>query len=104
MPARTIPLVTDQVYHVFNKTQGNEPLFVSSVLAKLVRDTLWYYQFARTPMKLSHFLRLSIQDRDSLKTSLPASGQLMSILSYCFMPNHYHLLLKQKQDGGISTY
>jgi len=23
MPARTIPLITNQIYHIFNKTQGD---------------------------------------------------------------------------------
>ena len=30
--------------------------------------------------------------------------RLVSILAYCVMPNHFHLLLKQEVEGGISTY
>ncbi|MBI2485234.1 transposase [Candidatus Uhrbacteria bacterium] len=28
----------------------------------------------------------------------------MSIISYCLIPNHFHLAMRQEQDGGISKY
>lgn len=28
----------------------------------------------------------------------------VNVLAYCIMPNHFHLLLQQKADGGISKY
>ena len=29
---------------------------------------------------------------------------LVDLISYCFMPNHFHLLVKQLMDGGIAKY
>jgi putative transposase len=35
---------------------------------------------------------------------MKSSGKLVEVVSYCLMPNHFHLLLKQKQENGIATY
>jgi len=29
---------------------------------------------------------------------------LVEICAYCLMPNHFHLILKEKEDGGISKF
>lgn len=34
----------------------------------------------------------------------PERGPLVKILSYCLMPNHFHLLLKEIRKGGISKF
>lgn len=33
-----------------------------------------------------------------------ANKKTVEMVAYCFMPNHFHLLLKQVTDGGISKY
>jgi putative transposase len=34
----------------------------------------------------------------------PEHNPLVKILCYCLMPNHYHLLLKEIQEGGVSKF
>lgn len=34
----------------------------------------------------------------------PEKNPLVKILGYCLMPNHFHLLLKEIQEGGISKF
>lgn len=104
MPARLVPLITHQVYHIFNKTQGNEEIFAKSSFSKLMLDAIRYYQFIKTPMKLSHFRHTSIDTRQQLESLLNPEERFVSVLSYCLMPNHFHLLLRQNSDRGISTF
>lgn len=104
MPARTIPLVPHQVYHVFNKTQGNEALFSRASLSRLMLKTIWYYQFTKLPMKLSYYRHLAISERTKISSKITMSARHVNILAYCLMPNHYHLLLRQNTAEGISTF
>lgn len=32
------------------------------------------------------------------------NDKLVDIISFCFMPNHFHLLLQQHADGGVSKF
>lgn len=36
--------------------------------------------------------------------SLNREGQLVNIAAYCLMPNHFHLLIQEREDGGISSF
>lgn len=104
MPARTTPLVSHQVYHVFNKIQNDESLFTKQSTCQLMIDAIWYYQYNILPMKLSYFRHQSVQVRESLSQSLEKGPRLVHILAYCLMPNHYHLLIRQQMENGISIY
>ena len=35
---------------------------------------------------------------------LDRGGQLIDLAAYAIMPNHFHLLLQENRDGGISTF
>lgn len=104
MAIRNIPLVTDQVYHIFNKSQGNIPVFQSTRSGQAMLDAIWYYQYQKVPMKLSYFRAQSKKDREMISTGLLTTPHYINLLAYCLMPNHYHLLIKQTADNGISKY
>jgi putative transposase len=39
-----------------------------------------------------------------LGTKIGRSGKIVEIIVFCLMPNHFHLLLKQVEENGISKY
>lgn len=64
-----------------------------------------YYRFKDTPVSFSQFKRIENNTRQQiLKDLLKKKDQLIEILSYCLMDNHYHFLLKHTADGGIARF
>lgn len=97
MASRKIPLVTGDYYHVYNRSAFGVPLFKREREAKNFIRALIYYTLTKPPRRLSFEKRYrqNIKDFDN---------RLVSILAYCVMPNHFHLLLKQEAEQGISKY
>lgn len=105
MPSREENFVTDGLYHVFNKTIEDIPIFSNDKIAFRFIKTLLYYRSLKSTYKYSLLKEL---DQKSIECKW---NQIMErkyfkvdILSYCLMPNHYHLLLKQLQENGVKTF
>ncbi len=102
---REIPLVTGEYYHVFNRGVAKLPTFVTKQDYQQAMLGLNYYRFVKPPIKLSRFKRLNTQSKAEFLSKMSGSGdKLVDIISFVFMPNHFHLLLKQTTDNGIAKY
>lgn len=105
MPGRLTPLVNDQIYHVFNRGINHQPTFLNKIEYKRAKLVIDFYRFSNLPTKLSKFLTLSNDDRTKITENLrKENDKLIDILAYCIMPNHFHLLLRQLKDKGISKF
>lgn len=105
MPARKTPLINDQFYHILNRSINRESIFVRQKDCKRFSTTLDFYRFESPPVRLSYFLSRGVEKRKELMTSLQEnSKKLVEIICFCLMPNHFHFLLKQISDEGISKF
>lgn len=105
MPGRTIPLVTDQIYHIFNRGVDYRRTFTDKRSFKRTLQGINFYHFASPSLSFSSFLRLAGERRNEIIANLQTHHKkIVEIFSYCLMPNHFHLLLRQKEDGGISKF
>lgn len=105
LPGRKIPLITDQVYHVVNRGVASQPIFLNKWNYERAFETILYYQNIDIPFKYSFYKKLSKERKAKFLNQIQKKrGFWVDIISYCLMPNHLHLLLKQLKDGGISTF
>jgi len=105
MPGREIPLVNEEIYHILNRGVASQPIFLDKWDYKRAIETMLYYQNIRQPQKYSTFIIQAHIRREQILMDLKHKGEfLVEIIAYCFMPNHFHFLLKQIQDGGISKF
>ena len=90
MPSRNVLKIdiADSYYHVYARGASRQEIFLESA------D---YYMF------LSLFRRyLSAEDvKDSAGMSYAKLYDDIQLLSYCLMPNHFHLLLYQVNEGAM---
>lgn len=105
MPGRLIPLVTEEIYHIFNRGIDRRPTFIDNRGYKRAYLTAKFYQHDLLPVKLSKLLSLNLDTRTEIIDSLlKENNKIITIFSFCFMPNHFHFLVKQRKDRGISTF
>lgn len=101
---RPTPLVNGEFYHIFNRGVARMPMFLSKIDYKQAIQTLSYYRFTKPPIALSRFKELPVKEKENFLSSLQSTERLVDIVSFVFMPNHFHFLLKQHKDNGISKF
>lgn len=95
-------LVNEGIYHIV--LRGLEEIF---------RDESDYYRGIFSIYEFNNSFPIEIRERRNLRQKEKANGgqasvdkrdQFVEILSFCFMPNHIHLLLRQIKDDGTSKF
>lgn len=97
MPFRNTPFVNGQFYHLYNRGLNKEPIFTKKGDYTHFVKTLFYYQIKNPKPKFSTYRRTKIFPVDPSK-------KIIEIHGYCLMPNHFHLLVRQLEDGGITEF
>lgn len=88
----------DQIYHVFNRGVEKRIIFLDKRDYQRFIETLNYYRFKNPPTRFSFRKRLPLLKQKSNESVL------IELVSFCLMPNHFHLLIKQIEEKGISTF
>ncbi len=101
---RKIPFATDHFYHVYNRGIERRPTFIGKREIRRALETLKYYRFTKPPVKLSKFLSCSDEEKNKIIQQFNQNNKLVEIIAFCLMPNHFHFLLKQLKDQGISKF
>jgi putative transposase len=102
MPIRKYPLVTGQVYHIYNRGVARKPIFFGKRDYERFVELVDYYRYEDYPMKFSRFNKMSPQKKCELINR--RRRRLISLISYKLMPNHFHFLVRQFKDNGISRF
>lgn len=99
MPYRIIPFVNGYYYHIYNRGSEKKNIFNNNWDYNRLLKTIKYYQLEGPKPRLSKYL---ISQDHTLK---PISDKkIVDIICYCLMPNHFHFLIKQLKDGGITEF
>ena len=97
MPYRITPFVNDEFYHIYNRGLEKRDIFEGTRDYSHFTQTMFYYQIQNPKPKFSTYRRSKIFPVDPSK-------KIVDIVSYCLMPNHFHILVKQIKDGGVQEF
>ncbi len=97
MPSRVFPFVNGQLYHIYNRGIEKRAIFDSRNDHHRFIKTMRYYQLQGPKPRLSNFFRYQV-----FKPNF--ERKIVDIVCYCLMPNHFHFLIKQLIEGGITEF
>ncbi len=93
------PLAPLEFYHIYNRGTEKRRVFTSkNNFMRFV--TLLYVCNNESPVHLSNLRTVPTEEIFGLQLEKP----LVEIGAYCLMPNHFHLLVRQTQEYGISRF
>ena len=100
----------DYYYHIYNRGVDKRDIFMDE--KDYVRFLISMREF-NTLRQIDSLRRVNQIKRESAPESAPRalasalgadSASLVEIIAYSLLPNHYHLLLKQIIEGGVSKF
>lgn len=99
MGIRNIAFVNGEYYHVFNRGVDKRIIFNDKSQQDFFFKRL---QLLNTTDNSKYFNNQRNKHKDQDINGI--GDKLVSIVAYSLLPNHYHLLLKQEVDNGISQF
>jgi len=92
MALRKQPFVTSEYYHLYNRGVDKRKIFASA------QD---YEKFIYLMYVCNSHKSIVLRD---LGKEFDRGETIVDIGAYCLMPNHFHILVREKSEGGITTY
>jgi putative transposase len=101
-----IPIENDEIYHVYNRGVEKRDVFMDDGDHWRFIHYLYQCNDVGTCPNLSYYTSLHSKEVEPAKLvpNREKRTPIVDILAYALMPNHYHLMLQQRVDGGVSKF
>ena len=102
---RNIEIAPEEHYHVFNRGVNKGTIFHDvgdySRFLFLILHLQSKENFPQIGRSVKNYVKHRVFDIDAEEI---IKLRTIELVSFCIMPNHFHLILKEVEDGGISVY
>lgn len=107
MPYRKNGFSNNEIYHIV--IRGIDDNLIFKDVDDYYRGIFSIYEFNNsrpTTIQARRIIRANFkkQNRGPSFIFIDERDRLVDVLTFCFMPNHIHLLLKQMKDDGITKF
>lgn len=102
--------MNNEIYHLYNRGVEKRKIFLDDKdYLRFVHD-LFEFNDRNPTIDLTYYLNSTRQNK-SREVGLPEIKKereprqlLVELLIFCLMPNHFHLMVKQKTENGITEF
>lgn len=98
---REMNFSTGEYYHIYNRGTDKRIIFMEPHDYKRF-DALLYVCNSTESVNISKHFR---QGRSFTELfDIDRGEQLVDIIAYCLIPNHFHILIRERSEGGIQKF
>lgn len=110
MPYGKRQFTNNEIYHLVLRGIDDNPIFKDE--ADYYRGIFSIYEFNNAkPIKMRERQKARLRKKKTDPSTSPTGEEeiderdkLVDVLAFCLMPSHFHLLVKQTKDGGITRF
>ncbi|HEY4528214.1 MAG TPA: transposase [Candidatus Paceibacterota bacterium] len=101
---RLIRIAPGEYYHVCNRGLGKQVIFHENRDYLRFLFLILYFQSTEVFQNIGRLIEDFVQHRVLNIAQDVIQKRTVELVAFCIMPNHFHLLLKEVEEGGISAY
>jgi len=98
------PYIKGQIFHICNKSIANFGIYKDPKNISRFLKAIDYLNNTKKNLSLTKYLRSIKNKKNQFNLLIPKPNQIVKIIAYCLMPDHYHLLIKLLKDNSLSKY
>ncbi len=95
MPRRKISFTNGHYYHIYNRGTEKRKIFL---------DKSDYDRFITGMIEFNTEKPIGSLFQNSFRELSTRGTKLVEIVAYCLNPNHYHFILRQNTENGVSNF
>ena len=93
---------TGGIYHIYNRGVEKRKVFIDERDHLRFLSDLFEFNNKNPAINLNYHTKHN--NDQYLEVRLPNRETIVEILAFCLMPNHFHLILKQTEERGITEF
>jgi len=98
VPRRKIVFESNKFYHIYNRGVDKRDIFLDN-------DDFNYFEHRLNDFNdINSYGGARIANLPKYKKLRIPNSKLVEIYAYCLLPNHFHIVLQQKVENGISKF
>ena len=101
---RKTQIAPGEYYHICNRGVNKQVIFHNTRDYFRFLFLILYFQSSETFDQLGRVVDKFVQHRVLDIAEIVIKKRTVELVSFCIMPNHFHLILREITEGGISTY
>jgi len=95
MSIRKVNFISGEYYHLYNRGNSKQKIF---------HDKADYYHFLKLLYLSNSSKSFTFRDLGKDEYGFKRGSSFVAVGAYCLMPNHFHLLVTEIENDGISKF